>query len=201
MKLDCITGVMHATAPVVARRLITEPRHRVKPVANWASHPGKACLPRPRERFLGRRNMGAQNTPHIGVGSEAEIPGIGVFLAFWALRASDCNGCALVWVSGGGCAGGGNSQSPMANSKSGLVTSFVHLYGVKAMKCGMWSAECGVVTQVTGFVDLYRVEPIAKCGLRSAEVRSGQQAVVCECGVDRRGWVCSQAERFRQGPG
>jgi hypothetical protein len=51
VKVDCIIGVIHATAPVVARRFIAKPRHMVNPVCNWASHPGKAFLPRPGERF------------------------------------------------------------------------------------------------------------------------------------------------------
>jgi hypothetical protein len=91
-------GVMQATAPVVARRLIANPRHRVKPVGNWASHPG--------ERLLGRRSVGAQTTPYVGVGSGPETPGIGLFLTFWTLWASDRNGCARVWVSGRGCESG-----------------------------------------------------------------------------------------------
>jgi hypothetical protein len=45
-------------------------------------------------------NAATQSTPPIGEGSGAEIPGIGLFLAFLAFRASVRDGYALRWVSG-----------------------------------------------------------------------------------------------------
>jgi hypothetical protein len=50
------------------------------------------------------RSAGTQHhTPHIGVRSGVEIPGMGLFLAFLAFRAADRNGCARLWVSGRRC--------------------------------------------------------------------------------------------------
>ena len=42
--------------------------------------------------------------------------------------------------------------------------------GVRSAECGARSAECRVVTQVTGFVDLYRVKrSSAECGVRNGQ--------------------------------
>jgi hypothetical protein len=84
-----------------------------------------------------------------------------LFLAFLALRASNRNGWVRSSVSGQEAPAGQIADRQWQIANQGAVTSFVHLYGVKAMKCGMWSAEYGVVTQGTGFVDLYGVKVLS----------------------------------------
>jgi hypothetical protein len=118
----------------------------------------KVFLPRPRERGLAMPNVATQSTPPVGIGARAKIPGIGLFLIFLAFRASVRNGCARLWVSGQRmrraprkepC----HSQSTVRGPQSTVypvssirephpehVTLFVHLYRVKAFKCGVRSA-------------------------------------------------------------